>query len=234
MQKNKLAQMGEMIENIAHQWRQPLSQINSFILLIEQHLNRLQIDDKDIEEELSKIENITQHMSKTINSFKDFFSPSKQKEQFILKNIIEETLIILKGVFEHHLISTDVKVDETFLCNGYPKELQEVLLVILNNAKDAFILNNKQYPKIDIKVTNNPEGYTIYISDNAGGIPNEYLDKIFEPYFTTKHKKQGTGIGLYLAKKIIEDGIKGKLSITNKNNGACFEIFLPREGANHG
>ncbi len=234
IQKNKLAQMGEMIENIAHQWRQPLSQINSFILLIEQHLHRLQIDDKDIEESLSKIESITQHMSKTINSFKDFFNPLKQKEQFILKNIIEETLIILKGVFEHHRINTNIKVNETFICNGYPKELQEVLLVILNNAKDAFIINNTQNPKIYIEVTNNQKGYTIYISDNAGGIPDEYIDKVFEPYFTTKHKKQGTGIGLYLAKKIIEDGIKGKLSISNKNNGACFEIFLPKEGANHG
>jgi len=234
MQKNKLAQMGEMIENIAHQWRQPLSQINSFVLLIEQHLHRLKIDDKDIEEELSKIETITQHMSKTINSFKDFFNPSKQKEEFWLNNIIEETLIILKGVFEHHLIEVDIKVNETFMCNGYPKELQEVLLVILNNAKDAFITNNTQKPKIYIEATKGDSGYIIFISDNAGGIPNEHIDKIFEPYFTTKHKQQGTGIGLYLAKKIIEDGIKGKLSVINKNDGACFEIILPREEITHG
>ncbi|MDY0321570.1 MAG: ABC transporter substrate-binding protein [Arcobacteraceae bacterium] len=234
IQKNKLAQMGEMIENIAHQWRQPLSQINSFVLLIEQHLHRLKINDKEIDEELSKIETITQHMSKTINNFKDFFNPSKQKEQFSLKHIIEKTLVILKGVFEYHLINTEIKVDETFICNGYPNELQEVLLVILNNAKDAFIANNTKKPQIYIEVTNTQKGYIISISDNAGGIPDEYLDKIFEPYFTTKHKKQGTGIGLYLAKKIIEDGIKGKLSVTSNKNGACFEIFLPREGVNHG
>lgn len=228
LEKNRLAQMGEMIENIAHQWRQPLCEINSLVLLIDQKLSQQNICDDAIETNLSGIESLTYHMSKTIDNFKNFFNPQKEQEQFFLNEAIQQALLIVKGTLEHNYINVKTTVSKELQCKSYSQALQEVLLVIINNARDALIQQKITQPEIHIKVKKLQEVYVLIISDNAKGIPKAYLGKIFEPYFTTKHKKQGTGIGLYMAKTIVEEALKGKLLVKNTKKGASFRIIFPK------
>lgn len=231
MHQSKLAQMGEMIENIAHQWRQPLAQINSFILLIDAALMKSNFQNATVENKLLEIESLTEYMSKTIDDFKNFFNPNKQKSSFKLYKAVQKSLDILKGSLFAHQIKVELDIDETLECVSYLDELQQVILALVNNAIDA--LNSMQIKSAVITITAKEEKDYLYIDilDNAGGIDNDIIDKIFEPYFTTKHKSQGTGLGLYMAKMIIENGLKGKLSVQNKAEGACFTIQIPKERA---
>ncbi|MCD4756668.1 MAG: ABC transporter substrate-binding protein, partial [Arcobacteraceae bacterium] len=222
MHQSKLAQMGEMIENIAHQWRQPLAQINSSVLLVDIALAKNNIDDTMIEEKLLEIESLTAYMSKTIDDFKNFFNPDKQKSIFDLEDAIEKSLDIVKGSINTHRVAVEIDIDKELKCHCYLDELQQVILTLLNNAIDALILKAIESPKIHIKAHKEDVSIFIDIQDNAGGIPENIIDKIFEPYFTTKHKTQGTGLGLYMAKMIIESGLEGTLSVENRLEGACF------------
>jgi len=228
LEKNKLAQMGEMIENISHQWRQPLSEINSLVLLLDQELMQKNIFDNNIEEKLNSIETLTSHMSNTIDNFKNFFNSDKKAQIFSLYKIIDNTLLINKGNFEYNYINIEVDAKKSFKCNSHPRDLQEVLLIILNNAADALIHHKIYEPKIYIKIVEESNSYVISVKDNAKGIPKKFLDKIFEPYFSTKYKKQGTGIGLYMAKTIVEESLKGRLEVENMPEGACFTIIIPK------
>jgi signal transduction histidine kinase len=228
MQQSKLAQMGEMIENIAHQWRQPLSQINSSVLLVDVSLTKNNIENSIIEEKLQEIENMTAYMSKTIDDFRNFFDPNKQKNWFSIKNAIDRSSDILKGVIHTHNVEMLKNVDENLKCYSYLDELQQVVLTLLNNAIDALITNAIQSPKIYIKAYEEEKNIVIEIQDNAQGIEDEIINKIFEPYFTTKHKSQGTGLGLYMAKMIVESALNGTLEVTNRLDGACFIICIPQ------
>lgn len=154
LEKNRLAQMGEMIENIAHQWRQPLCEINSLVLLIDQRLSQQNICDDAIETNLSGIESLTYHMSKTIDNFKNFFNPQKEQEQFFLNEAIQQALLIVKGTLEHNYINVKTTISKELQCKSYSQALQEVLLVIINNARDALIQQKITQPEIHIKVKN--------------------------------------------------------------------------------
>lgn len=169
---------------------------------------------------------MTKYLSNTINDFKDFFAQNKQKESFFLRDMIEKSIYIVKGSLKKHNIEVIVDIQDEFKYYGYESELQQVIVVILNNAKDALVNRNILMAKITITIEFNDEFYSIKISDNAGGIANEIKDKIFDPYFTTKHKSQGAGLGLYMSKKIIEDSLDGSLNVYNCENGVCFEIRL--------
>lgn len=228
MQENRVTQMGEMIENIAHQWRQPLAHINSSILIIDTILAQNNFKNETIEDKLLEIESLTNYMSDTINDFKNFFNSDKGREEFKLQQIVDNSLSILRGVLSTHYIEVEMKIDERVLFYGYPSEIQQVIVVILNNAKDILLSRDIKNPKIMIYLDESDEYYNIVICDNAGGVEEENLEKVFEPYFTTKHKSQGTGISLYISKMIIEDGLQGKLSVQNKNGGAYFKISLPK------
>ena len=228
MHQSKLVQMGEMIENIAHQWRQPLAQINSSVLLIDMILNKNKFIDNTVENKLEEIESITTYMSKTIDDFKNFFDPNKQKNTFKIKNAIEKSFDILKGLTKLHHIKVIIDIEKDLECDGYLEELQQVILIILNNAIDALIINKISSPEITFKAYTKETEIIISIEDNALGIKDKYLNKIFEPYFTTKLKTQGTGIGLYMAKMIIESGLEGNLSVKNTLNGSCFTIQIPK------
>ena len=228
MHQSKLVQMGEMIENIAHQWRQPLAQINSSVLLIDMILNKNKFIDNTVENKLEEIESITTYMSKTIDDFKNFFDPNKQKNRFKIKNAIEKSFDILKGLTNLHHIQVIIDIEKDLECDGYLEELQQVILIILNNAIDALIINKISSPEITFKAYTKETEIIISIEDNALGIKDKYLNKIFEPYFTTKLKTQGTGIGLYMAKMIIESGLEGNLSVKNTLNGSCFTIQIPK------
>ncbi len=228
MHQSKLAQMGEMIENIAHQWRQPLAQINSSVLIVDAYLQKNKCFDTTIEKKLLEIESLTAYMSKTIDDFKNFFNPDKQKTKFKVKNAIEKSYNILKGSLVSKEIRTITTIDPKLECYGYLDELQQVILALLNNAIDALVLMNIESPLITVE-SYELEGYIyINIEDNASGIKKEIMNKIFEPYFTTKHKSQGTGLGLYMSKMIIEEGLGGNLNVTNGAKGALFTIQIPK------
>lgn len=228
MQQNKLAQMGEMIENIAHQWRQPLAQINSSIILIDAILEKHSFKDTLVENKLTEIESLTFYMSKTISDFKNFFNPNKKKTIFKVENAIQKASDVLKGLINSHHIQIEINIEKDLKINSYLGELQQVILIIINNSIDAFIHMNIHFPKILINAYTDNENLFIHIEDNALGINSDLLDKIFEPYFTTKHKAQGTGLGLYIAKMVVENSLLGFLSVENKQNGACFTIKIPK------
>ncbi|MCK9490836.1 MAG: transporter substrate-binding domain-containing protein [Sulfurimonas sp.] len=227
MHQSKLAQMGEMIENIAHQWRQPLAQINSYVLLIDLALGEHKQKDASLEDKLLEIESLTAYMSKTIDDFKNFFHPNKNKSTFEIKEAIEKSYDIVKGLIKINHIKIKIDLEEGLESHSYLEELQQVILTILNNSIDALISMKIKFPEIVIKAYEKDDEIFIVIGDNARGIEEEIIEKIFEPYFTTKHKSQGTGLGLYMAKMIIENGFFGQLLVENNLNGACFTIQIP-------
>jgi PAS domain S-box-containing protein len=228
MHQSKLVQMGEMIENIAHQWRQPLSQINSAVLLIDTALIKNKFSDTMVEYKLNEIEKMTEYMSRTIDNFKDFFNPNKEKHIFFIEEAVIKANEILKGLITFHQINIIINIKKNLECFSYIEELEQVILIILNNAIDALLSMKITSPKIYINAYTEEENIFIDIMDNALGINSNILDKIFDPYFTTKSKTQGTGLGLYMAKMIIENGLIGSLSVKNNLDGACFTIKIPK------
>ena len=228
--QNKLASMGEMMQNIAHQWRQPLSEVNSAVIVIDDILESRGVKDSVLEAKLFEIENLTNYMSKTISDFKEFHNPAKYKKLFVLQELIRESIIIVQGTLkdkEIELIFEDTHATKHYT---YKNELQQVIVIILNNAIDAFESNNSLCKGVKKSISISIDEYDglshISICDNAGGVDVAIQEKIFEPYFTTKHMAQGTGLGLYIAKTIIEESVKGRLTQTNRNGGACFCIEL--------
>lgn len=225
--QNKLAAMGEMIENIAHQWRQPLSQINSSVLVLDGLLQQKNIQDSEIEEKLQEIESLTLYLSSTIDDFKNFFSPTKKREVFKLSDILLKTVAIIQPTLKHNNILLQLPYDDNITSMGYPNELQQAILVIINNAKDVFLSNATTDAKITITTKQEQKYFTIFICDNAGGINKDIIDKIFDSRFSTKRSSESMGIGLYISKMIIETSMKGSLSVYNNKEGACFTIRLP-------
>jgi len=228
MQQSKLVQMGEMIENIAHQWRQPLAQINSSVLLVDTALDKDNVTNDMVEEKLLEIESLTSYMSKTIDDFKNFFDANKQKTIFSIDDTIKRSYEIVKGPIIAEHIDIVQKVDENLYCNSYLDELQQLILTLLNNAIDSLKSAQVQSPQIIIKAYLHEKNIIIEINDNGTGIDPEIIHKIFEPYFTTKHKSQGTGLGLYMAKMIVESALHGTLTVHNNKQGATFTIKIPQ------
>jgi two-component system, NtrC family, C4-dicarboxylate transport sensor histidine kinase DctB len=167
---------------------------------------------------------IIRQMSKTIDDFRYFFQQSKEKVEFRVLETIEKTLAILDGSFKMHGIRTEVVQTGDPVINGYPSEFVQVLLNILINARDALITRKNDSPLIGIKLFTEGGKTVVSIADNAGGVPEEIKDKIFEPYFTTKGPEQGTGIGLFMCKTIIEKSMNGVLTVRNVGDGAEFRI----------
>ncbi|NVJ53948.1 MAG: PAS domain-containing sensor histidine kinase [Campylobacteraceae bacterium] len=230
--QSKMAAMGEMLENIAHQWRQPLSAVSvlstGMILQNDQDLLNKDLLDAG----LNDINEQVQYLSKTIDDFRNFFKPNKQKNRFHLKSVIKTSIKLSKARYTKEHIEFITSIDDMELFT-YENELLQVLLNIITNAKDELI--KKEGKKFIIIETSSDEDYLyIRVKDNAGGIDKFILDRIFEPYFTTKHNSQGTGIGLYMSENIVKH-MNGKISVTNENVeynssvylGACFEIKLP-------
>jgi len=233
LQQNRLAQMGEMIENIAHQWRQPLAQINSCVLMIDGSFAKERIQQSvTIFEKLNEIEKLTSYMSKTIDDFTNFFHPEKEKREFGIEELVQNTYTVVKGALNAASIEFTPILDKNYAIYSYIKELEHVLIIIFNNAKDALLDKDASARKITLEACEDEKYVFIKISDNGGGIEKKNLNKVFEPYFSTKHKSQGTGLGLYMAKMIIEEGLDGHLSVYNNDIGATFEIAIPKEAKN--
>jgi PAS domain S-box-containing protein len=228
--QSRLAAMGEMIGNIAHQWRQPLNMLSlKKTILVDDYYDN-SITKEDVEKYDTEVDNIIQHMSQTIDDFRNFFLPSKAKEVFSLKLSIEDAIKILYTSLENNYIKFEQYIEKDYNIYGYKSEFQQVVLNIVNNAKDAILMAKDKklitIGNIILVVKNINNKIFVDITDNGGGIKHDILDKIFEPYFSTKFETQGTGIGLYMSKMIIEKNMNGKLLARNTDHGACFSIEL--------
>jgi len=229
-EQSKSAQMGDMIGNIAHQWRQPLSVIStaaSGIIMRKEY--GIDIDDEKEKEVLKSIVDTTQFLSSTIDTFRNYLKEKKVEKEVILQERINNALYITSASLENNYIKVINEIDkvEPIKINLILGELSQVIINILNNAKDVIIENKINDGFIKISLKKDKDKAIISIQDNAGGIPKDNLSKIFNPYFTTKHQSQGTGLGLYMSKEIIEKHLNGKLYAKNIDNGAVFNIELP-------
>ena len=225
-QQARFAAMGEMIANIAHQWRQPLSELG--ILLFKMKNAFLKKDVYNFNKDYNDCKVVINRMSKTIDDFRDFFKSTREKSDFYIEDTVEEAIFIIKETLKSHNIKINFNNKQSIIINGYSNEILQVILNILNNAKDVLISKDKNHKKIDIEIASLSDKVNISICDNGGGISENIIEKIFDPYFTTKHSKQGTGIGLYMSKKIIEQN-GGSIEVLNKKDGACFMIKLPKK-----
>ena len=221
--QSKLASMGEMINNIAHQWRQPLTHLGFINMNLQLCLEEKPIDEKYINEKIEESNTQLDFMSKTIDNFRDFYKPNKQKKLFFISEAIKKAIEIMNPIFKESKINLELNIIDDKQINAYENEYSQVVLNLLTNAKDALISRNIKEPLISITLKSDNLRTTTTISDNAGGIESNYIEQIFEPYFTTKEK--GSGIGLYMSKIIIENHFKGKLKVLNNKFGASFLII---------
>lgn len=228
-QQSRLASMGEMIANIAHQWRQPLSELTITLYQMKKVYTK-QDNNKDeaFEQSYTHAKKIISKMSETIEDFRNFFSPERQSDLFTLSSVAQEAIDIMHGTLERNGVYIDLCIKNDVKIQGYFNEFSQVLINLMNNSIDAFSLSKLKKKLIYIEIDTSMQGDAIIrICDNAGGIEAGILDKIFEPYFTTKHASSGTGLGLYMSKMIVNNSMKGLIIAENKNNGACFTITIP-------
>jgi len=227
IQQGRLAAMGEMLSNIAHQWRQPLNELAIMVQTL-----RLEYDDKLLDGE--RIDAFSddsmktiRHMSQTINTFRDFFKQNRAVQQFDLSIAIMATADLLQASLQAAGISLTLDLQPGCLLQGQPNDLSQVVLNLCNNARDILQARAVHDPVIRVTSQRVQGGVEIRIEDNGGGIADEVIDKIFDPYFTTKHKSQGTGLGLYISKKVIEGSFNGTIDVNSTSRGACFRIVIP-------
>jgi len=214
--QSKLASMGEMIGNIAHQWRQPLTHLGYTLMNIGEAQKHGELDDATLNKKIDEANTQLHFMSQTIDDFKEFYAPHKEKEDFSLTVATQETLEIMKNALKQNNIETQMIVKEESTIHNYKNEYKQVLLNLLSNAKDALIERDIPSPHIHITIAKK----SVTVEDNAGGIKKDVMKRIFEPYFTTK--ESNSGIGLYMSKMIVEKNMDAKLSAQNSTRGAKF------------
>ena len=230
IQNSKMASMGEMIANIAHQWRQPLNSLSALhtVLMMDYEENN-KLTKEEIIEFKEESSQYIHRMSSTIDDFRNFFSPTKEKELFMVSVAIQEATKFVKDSFidanvklTNHIHNKDTKIV------SYKNELLQVIMILLNNSRDAIVSNNIENPEVIVDLIECTENIKICVKDNGGGIDDEIMERIFEPYFTTKFKSNGTGVGLYMSKMIVEDSIGGELKLENYKDGVMASLILSK------
>jgi len=237
LQQSKMAAMGEMLQNIAHQWRQPLSLIStaSTGLLVKKEMKIKTTTEEEIST-LNIINDATQHLSETINAFRDFFNPNKEKINFKIQDVYKKTLNIVLSRFKSMDIEIIENLEDISITN-LDNELIQVIMNLLNNARDVLETSDNSRKLIFVDIYTKDKNVIISIKDNGGGIQEKIISKVFEPYFTTKHQSQGTGIGLYMSQEIITKHMGGKITVNNRSftyenidyKGAEFKIIFPNQ-----
>jgi len=228
-QQSRLAAMGEMIGNIAHQWRQPLSELGIILYKMKKIYKKYANEnDLDYYESYDNSKKVIKKMSNTIDDFRNFFNPHRPSEAFSIAGALDDAMLVMQGTIQRHAIKLVVDIKDEVCIKGYLSEFSQVLINLLNNSKDAFNQNKTNNRVINLEIKKFDENYAIIsFKDNAGGINKDVLDKIFEPYFTTKHASMGTGLGLYMSRMIIQNSMGGTLEVKNHDNGVCFYIKVP-------
>ncbi|MGE4444879.1 MAG: cache domain-containing protein [Candidatus Altimarinota bacterium] len=226
LHQSRLARMGTMLSMIAHQWRQPLSEVAGILMELETASKFKKVDDEMIQTSVKESNKLIQFMSYTIDDFKNFFKPDKKKVYFYIEDSCYEAISLISASIKNYNITLNKKIKCNCEIYGYKREFAQVLLNLMSNSKDALIQRNIENPTIDLEI-DYKDGYSIFIiKDNAGGVEKEYMDLIFEPYFTTKESLKGTGLGLYMSKMIIEKNMGGELSFENGKDGAIFKVKI--------
>ncbi len=226
LQQSRHASMGEMIGNIAHQWRQPLNALGLLIQKMAHFHSRGKLDEKTLLDNVDKGMRLINGMSKTIDDFREFFNPNKKIETFSIREAVQNAYAIVESVLSAHSIEYQFDMYDDVKIKGYQNEFSQVIVNLLTNAKDVLIEKDVCPAFIRVFVIQADDRIILKVCDNGGGIPKPTLEKIFDPYFSTKEEGKGTGIGLYMSKIIIEDHMKGKLNASNSAEGACFTIEL--------
>ncbi len=226
--QSRFASLGQMIANIAHQWRQPLAELNWVLFSLKNA--SLNTDYKAVEKAYREAQQIIANMSNTIEDFSNFFNPNKKKSLFFIRNSINDSIHILSK----ELNKENITIEKEFIdiqVEGISNELSQVMINLLQNAKDAFVINHIENRTIRITISQinikSEPCAQILIEDNAGGIEENHIDKIFEPYFSTKHASIGTGIGLFISNMIIKNSLNGIITVENGHDGAKFTITIP-------
>jgi len=225
--QSKLSAMGEMITSIAHQWRQPLNALAGSVQMVSIDYDDNLIDKKYLDEFEKDNMDIINYMSKTIDDFRNFAKDNKNKEIVNIKDFIHDSLSLFKAQLDDCHIDFELSGDECKI-DIIKNEFRQVVLNLINNAKDELVERNGLNPKINIKIIEEDESCSIQVIDNAGGIPQDILARVFEPYFSTKEQGKGTGLGLYMSKRIIEESMNGKIIAENGQTGAIFSIVMSR------
>lgn len=226
MHQSRLAQMGEMISMIAHQWRQPLSAVSSTTntLMLKTVTNKF--EKEFFYERLQNISNYSQHLSSTIDDFRNFFKRNKEQREILLSSIADDSLRITQTAMENKDIKIIKDYKDESTVTTYANELRQVVLNLIKNSEDILIEKDIKEKWIKIRTYKENEHHILEVSDNGGGIPENIIHKIFEPYYSTKTNKDGTGLGLYMSKAIVEDHCKGRITVQNGQHGAIFKVIL--------
>ncbi len=227
--QSRLASMGEMIGNIAHQWRQPLNALSLIIQKLQIFSQRQKLSPEQVDASVEKATQLIQTMSRTIDDFRDFFRPDKSKDRFTLKEVVQNVIDMVFIGFKHEHIEIIVEIDPRCEIEGYKNEFSQVILNLVNNSRDALIEKGVTSKKIWIRGWEEENKTILKVSDNGRGIPVQIIDRIFEPYFTTKEAGKGSGIGLYMSKMIIEENMQGTITAVNGTQGAEFSICFIKE-----
>lgn len=224
IQQSRLAAMGEMVNNIAHQWRQPLNALSLVLANIKDELDRDEPDKQGMEEWMQHGYRLIDKMSSTIDDFRGFFRPNREKARFSLVKAVADAVALVQSSFKHQNIEICCEEMQDVSADGYPNEFSQVLLNLLNNAKDALQQKRVAQGRVAIRVYSDGGHCLVEVSDNGGGIADEIIPKIFDPYFTTKDS--GTGIGLYMSKMIMQN-MGGSIEVRNGSEGAVFTLKAP-------
>ncbi|AXH11755.1 sensor histidine kinase [Halarcobacter bivalviorum] len=226
LQQSKLARMGSMINMIAHQWRQPLTELSGVLMELETATRFKKVTDNHILNSIERSDKMIEFMSNTIDDFRNFFKPDKKKEKFSVLDSCQKAINLINASLDDAKIKLIVDVKNDKQINGYPTEFSQVILNLLMNAKDILVEKEISTPKIVIIIETKGLLSIVRVKDNAGGIKPEHFDLIFDPYFSTKDSSKGTGLGLYISKLIIERNMGGEFSVSNDDEGAVFKIIL--------
>lgn len=224
MQQSRLAALGEMIGNIAHQWRQPLNTLGLLVQQLPLMEEEGELNGKVLDATVAQAMEVIYHMSRTIDDFRHFFRPDKEKVEFPLSQMVARAVALIEDNYRERRITLDIDAAGDQRIVGYPNEYSQVLLNLLLNARDAFEERPHEHPRVVIRVGGENGRSVVTITDNAGGIDDAILPRIFDPYFTTKDQDRGTGVGLFLSKTIIEKNMNGRLTARNTGEGAEFRI----------
>ena len=218
----------EAFAAIAHQWRQPLSYINALVGSIDNRLYENGIDDPFIAKQLLEIEKMTKEMSKSIDNYRGYFHTKNEKNNLkILFDAMKEESI--EYLLKEHAIDFDLQVDESLDFVGDTALFKEIIITLVNNAKDALVSRNIYKPFIKVSVWSENSYLFMKICDNAGGMSRSVMQKIFEPDFTTKHHSEGTGLGLFMVKKLLDEKFNAEIIVKNVESGVCFTLTFPRK-----
>lgn len=230
--QSRLAAMGEMIGNIAHQWRQPLNALGLLLINIQDAYAHHECNQNYLDESVAKGRQLIDGMSSTIDDFRNFFKPDREKMCFSLEKAVRDALSVVEASFISSGIMVVLDIKQDAFVVGFPNEYAQVVLNILGNAKDAILTHKVQNGRVEIVIGQDEVQAYVSIRDNGGGIAGDVMEKIFDPYFTTREK--GTGIGLYMSKMIIENNMSGRIDVCNTHDGAEFRVATPLSGISDG